>query len=73
MHFALLSAAASILGRFLTGTAAGDLIEAMGYVNFYLLTTVIALPGVLLFWLMLRTGIVDRSIGSAATVSSRSL
>jgi PAT family beta-lactamase induction signal transducer AmpG len=30
---------------FVTGTTAGSLIEAMGYVNFYLLTTVLALPG----------------------------
>jgi PAT family beta-lactamase induction signal transducer AmpG len=62
MHYALLSAAASILGRFLTGTTAGSLIESMGYVNFYLLTTVIALPGILLFWIMLRTGLVDRAL-----------
>jgi PAT family beta-lactamase induction signal transducer AmpG len=67
-HFALLSAAASVLGRFLTGTTAGDLIEWMGFVNFYLLTTVAALPGVLLFWFMMRSGLVDRSIGTAAIV-----
>ncbi len=66
-HFALLSAAASILGRFLTGTTAGALIEAMGYVNFYLLTTLAAFPGVLLFWWMARSGLVDRSLGSAGT------
>ena len=66
-QFALLSAAASILGRFLTGTTAGSLIEAMGYVNFYLLTTVAALPGVIMFWVMIRTGLVDRSLGTAGT------
>jgi PAT family beta-lactamase induction signal transducer AmpG len=64
-HFALLSAAASILGRFLTGTSAGSLIERMGYVNFYLLTTAVAFPGVILFWWMIRSGLVDRSLGSA--------
>src|SRR3546814_13201373 len=48
-QFALLSAAASIVGRFVTGTTAGGLIEQVGYVNFYLLTTVLALPGVVLF------------------------
>lgn len=53
-QFALLSALASILGRFLTGTATGRLIEAIGYVNFYLLTTLLALPGILLFWLLMR-------------------
>jgi PAT family beta-lactamase induction signal transducer AmpG len=66
-QFALISAAASIVGRFVTGTTAGRLIEGMGYVNYYLMTTVIAVPGVLLFWWMMRTGLVDRSIGSAGT------
>jgi PAT family beta-lactamase induction signal transducer AmpG len=64
-QYALLSALASIAGRFLTGTSAGALIDAMGYVNFYLLTTVVALPGVLLFWFMIRSGLADVSIGSA--------
>ena len=64
-QYALLSALASIAGRFLTGTTAGALIEAIGYVNFYLLTTLIALPGVLLFWLMMRSGLADLSVGSA--------
>ncbi|GAB5488252.1 MAG: muropeptide MFS transporter AmpG [Parasphingorhabdus sp.] len=67
-QFALLSAAASILGRFLTGTTAGSLIEGMGYINFYLLTTVAALPGVIMFWVMIRSGLVDRSLGTAGSV-----
>jgi PAT family beta-lactamase induction signal transducer AmpG len=66
-QYALLSALASIAGRLLTGTTAGATIEAMGYVNFYLLTTVVALPGVILFWLMIRSGLADLSIGSAGT------
>jgi PAT family beta-lactamase induction signal transducer AmpG len=66
-QYALLSALASIAGRFLTGTTAGSLIEAMGYVNFYLLTTLIAIPGVVLFWYMMRSGLADVSIGSAGT------
>ncbi|HWK36016.1 AmpG family muropeptide MFS transporter [Sphingomonas sp.] len=66
-QFALVSAGASIIGRFLTGTTAGKMIEAMGYVNYYLLTTLIALPGVALFWWMSRTGLIDRSIGTAGT------
>lgn len=61
-QFALLSAASSVLGRFLTGTTAGALIESLGYVNFYLLTTAIALPGLLLFAWMSRSGLVDRSL-----------
>jgi MFS transporter, PAT family, beta-lactamase induction signal transducer AmpG len=64
-QYALISAAASIVGRFLTGTTAGALVERMGYVNFYLLTTVAALPGILLFWWMMRAGLVDSSIGTA--------
>jgi len=64
-QYALLSALASIAGRFITGTTVGALIEAIGYVNFYLLTTIIALPGVALFWYMMRSGLADLSIGSA--------
>lgn len=64
-QYALLSALASIAGRFLTGTTVGALIDAIGYVNFYLLTTLVALPGVILFWFMIRTGLADLSIGSA--------
>jgi len=64
-QYALLSALASIAGRFLTGTTAGAWIEAIGYVNFYLLTTLIALPGVVLFWMMMRSGLADLSVGSA--------
>jgi PAT family beta-lactamase induction signal transducer AmpG len=64
-QYALLSALASIAGRVLTGTTAGTLIQGIGYVNFYLLTTAIALPGVLLFWLMMRSGLADISLGSA--------
>jgi len=69
-QYALLSALASIAGRFLTGTTAGGLIGAMGYVNFYLLTTLIALPGVFLFWFMIRSGLADLSIGSAGREES---
>ena len=61
-QFALLSAAASIVGRFVTGTTAGRLIEILGYFNFYLLTTIAAVPGVVLFWWMMRSGLVDRSL-----------
>ncbi|WP_020650857.1 AmpG family muropeptide MFS transporter [Solimonas variicoloris] len=61
-QFALLSAAASVVGRFLTGTTAGRLIEWFGYVDFYLLTTLAALPGVLLYAWLWRTGLVEQSI-----------
>ena len=64
-QYALISAAASIVGRILSGTTAGALVERFGYVDFYVLTTIVALPGVVLFWWMARSGLVDRSIGSA--------
>jgi PAT family beta-lactamase induction signal transducer AmpG len=69
-QYALISAAASVVGRFLTGTTAGALIDAMGYVNFYLLTTLLAVPGIILFWIMMRMGLIDSSIGTAGTTGS---
>ena len=64
-QYALISAGASVVGRVLTGTTAGSLIEAMGYVNFYLLTTLAAFPGIILFWWMMRSGLVDAAMGTA--------
>lgn len=64
-QYALISAGASIVGRFVTGTTAGGLIEGMGYVNFYLLTTLLAVPGIVLFWWMSRTGLIDSAMGTA--------
>ena len=64
-QYALISAGASVVGRFFTGTTAGGLIEGMGYVNFYLLTTLLALPGIVLFWWMSRQGLIDASMGTA--------
>lgn len=61
-QFALLSAAASVVGRFLTGSTAGRLIESIGYVNFYLLTTVAALPGIMLYAWLWRSGLAAESI-----------
>ena len=69
-QYALISAAASVVGRLLTGTSAGALIDAWGYVDFYLLTTVLALPGIVIFWVMMRTDMVDEAIGSAGRVES---
>jgi PAT family beta-lactamase induction signal transducer AmpG len=64
-QYALISAAASVVGRVLTGTTAGALIERMGYVNFYVVTAVLALPGILLFWFMMRRGLIDAALGTA--------
>jgi PAT family beta-lactamase induction signal transducer AmpG len=67
-QYALISAAASVVGRLLTGTTAGTMVEALGFVNYYWLTTAAAVPGILLFWLMMRGGLIDASIGTAGTV-----
>ena len=64
-QYALISAAASVVGRLLTATTAGSLVDRFGYVAFYWMTVLVALPGVGLFWWMSRSGLVDRSIGSA--------
>lgn len=70
-QYALISAAASVLGRVATGTLAGSLIESLGYVQFYLLTTLLALPGVLLFAWMWKSGLAQRSVGSAGATAGR--
>ncbi len=64
-QYAMISAGASVVGRFLTGTTAGAMIESFGYVDFYLLTTALAVPGILLFWIMMRKGLVDSAMGDA--------
>ncbi|WP_426168158.1 AmpG family muropeptide MFS transporter [Sandarakinorhabdus sp. DWP1-3-1] len=64
-QFALVSAAASVVGRTFSASTAGGLIEAMGYVDFYLLTTVLALPGILIFLYMMRAGLVDDALPPA--------
>ena len=46
------------------------MIEIFGYVEFYLLTTALAVPGILIFWWMMRSGLVDRSIGTAGEVAA---
>lgn len=61
-QYAMISAATSILGRFLTGTTAGGLIELFGYVDFYLLTTLAAVPGILLFLWLMRAGLVQEPV-----------
>jgi PAT family beta-lactamase induction signal transducer AmpG len=67
----LISSAASIVGRFLTGTTAGEMVERMGFFNFNILTMFAALPGIILFWMMMRSGLADSSIGTAATFDGK--
>ncbi len=66
-QYALISAGASVLGRFLSGTTTGALIEGLGYVNFYLLTTLVALPGLGLFAYMVKAGYADPARKTEAT------
>jgi len=68
-QFALLSAAASVLGRFFSASTAGALIEWLGFVDFYLLTTLLALPGILLFFYMMRAGLVDEALPAEQKIS----
>lgn len=65
VQFALLSAAASVVGRFLSAGSGGVLIETLGYVQFYLLTTLLALPGILIFAWMMRAGLADDVVAAA--------
>lgn len=66
-QFALLSSAAAIVGRAFSSGTAGALIESLGYVNFYWLTTALALPGVLIFAWLWRAGLVVADDTVAAT------
>lgn len=70
-QYALISAASSVVGRLLTATTAGAMVEQFGYVTFYWITTIVALPGVLLFWWMIRSGLVDQAIGDAGVTVSK--
>jgi PAT family beta-lactamase induction signal transducer AmpG len=53
-QFALLSSLASIVGRGLSAIGAGWMIDLLGYPLFYLLTTLLAVPGILLFAILMR-------------------
>jgi PAT family beta-lactamase induction signal transducer AmpG len=65
-QFALLSSAAAIAGRAFSSGTAGALIESLGYGQFYLLTTVMALPGILLFLWLMRSGLVRDDTATTA-------
>jgi MFS transporter, PAT family, beta-lactamase induction signal transducer AmpG len=69
-QFALLSAAASILGRFLTATSAAPLIDSYGFASFYILTTLAAVPGILLFFWLWRRGYVDDPASPATSAAT---
>jgi PAT family beta-lactamase induction signal transducer AmpG len=60
-QFALLSSFASV-GRTWLSTPAGYAAEQLGWAGFWLMTMVIALPGLLLLWLLWRKGFVVESV-----------
>lgn len=62
-QYALLSAFAS-LGRLMIGAPSGFMQESIGYTEFFLLTTVAALPGIILLVVMKRLGYVSDSLAS---------
>ncbi|MBK8062840.1 MAG: MFS transporter [Betaproteobacteria bacterium] len=65
-QFALLSALAAV-GRVYVGPAAGVLAAELGWIVFFFITFVIALPGVLmLWWMRARIDALDTSAASAA-------
>lgn len=73
-QFALLSSFAAV-GRTWLATPAGYLAEGLGWVGFWLFTVVVALPGMILLWILWRKGFVVESLraakqGAEATQSS---
>jgi PAT family beta-lactamase induction signal transducer AmpG len=60
-QFALLSSFAAV-GRTWLSSPAGIAAEALGWTGFWLMTMVVALPGLLLLWLLWRRGFVVESI-----------
>ena len=68
-QFALVSAAASVVGRLFSASTAGGLIETLGYVDFYFVTTLLAVPGIAIFAYMMRAGLVEDALPPAKPVS----
>lgn len=60
-QFALLSSFAAV-GRTWLATPSGILAENLGWVGFYLFTTVAALPGLILLWVIWQKGFVVESV-----------
>ena len=64
-QYALLSAFASV-GRLMVGAPSGFMQEFMGYTDFFLLTTAMAIPGIILLVVMKRLGYVSDSLTLAS-------
>ncbi|MCP3728865.1 MFS transporter [Sphingomonas sp. MG17] len=63
-QFALLSSLAAV-GRTWLSSPAGIAAEALGWTGFWLLTTLVALPGMILLWILWRKGFVVESVRKA--------
>lgn len=63
-QFALLSSLAGV-GRTWLSTPAGILAEQLGWVGFWVMTAVVAVPGMLLLWILWRRGFVVESVRKA--------
>jgi MFS transporter, PAT family, beta-lactamase induction signal transducer AmpG len=63
-QFALLSSLAGV-GRTWLSSPAGIIAEQLGWVGFWVMTTVVALPGMLLLWVLWRKGFVVESVRKA--------
>jgi PAT family beta-lactamase induction signal transducer AmpG len=63
-QFALLSALAGV-GRTWLSTPAGWAAEELGWVGFWVMTTVVAIPGMILLWVLWQKGFVVESVRKA--------
>ena len=68
-QFALLTAAASV-ARLLAGPLAGELASTVGWSWFFVLSTIVAVPGIVLVWLA-RDAIINLDQRGAATAGGR--
>ncbi|WP_448664473.1 AmpG family muropeptide MFS transporter [Sphingomonas sp. CJ20] len=68
-QFALLSSLAGV-GRTWLSSPAGILAEDLGWVGFWVMTSVIALPGMVLLWILWRKGFVVESVRKARAVAT---
>ena len=50
-QFALLSALAAVGRTYLAGPLSGVMVESFGWGNFFIVTVLIALPGLVLLWM----------------------
>jgi PAT family beta-lactamase induction signal transducer AmpG len=69
-QYALLSSFAAV-GRTWLSTPSGYISESLGWVGFWLFTVVVAVPGMVLLWIMWRRGFVIETVGQPGTRTTR--